>query len=59
MVHLTGGINGVLNGSIGKGIEGQMILEVPVQKGPIPQEILDLAILEKIKIRDILGHVYN
>jgi hypothetical protein len=36
-----------------------MILEIPVQKNPIPQSILDHADSKDIFIRDINGTIYN
>ncbi|MFJ8954911.1 WXG100 family type VII secretion target [Streptomyces sp. NPDC102381] len=43
----------------GKPLEGQMILEVPVQKQPIPQSVVDHAADLDIVIRDNLGNLYN
>ena len=40
-------------------LKGDMILEIPVQNSPIPQNILDIATNKNIKIRDITGKVYN
>jgi len=40
-------------------IDGQMILEVPVQNNPIPQSVLDEATKWDIDIRDVQGTVYN
>uniref|UniRef100_UPI00035C90BF hypothetical protein n=1 Tax=Paenibacillus ginsengihumi TaxID=431596 RepID=UPI00035C90BF len=40
-------------------LEGELILEVPVQTKPIPQAILDEATKKGIIIRDITGKVYN
>ncbi|MFK8299091.1 hypothetical protein ACI76O_11965 [Capnocytophaga cynodegmi] len=42
-----------------KQIEGEMILEIPVQKGKIPQDVLDFANENFIRIRDINGKIYN
>ncbi len=36
-----------------------MILEVPVQKGGIPQSVLDHAKDAGVKIRDIGGNLYK
>lgn len=43
---------------VGKELEGRMILEVPVQKSPVPQAILDAAKELEIQIRDTDGRVY-
>lgn len=40
-------------------LRGQMYLEVPVQKKPIPNSVLDYATEKFIKIRDINGRIYN
>ena len=40
-------------------LEGEMILEIPVQNAPIPQSVLDYANKNLIKIRDINGKIYN
>ncbi|WCF09245.1 hypothetical protein NDS46_04915 [Paenibacillus thiaminolyticus] len=40
-------------------LNGDLILEVPVQNKPIPQAIVDGATKNKIIIRDINGEVYN
>lgn len=42
----------------GQQLQGQMILEVPVQNGPIPQSVLDAANEQGIIIRDTNGTVY-
>jgi hypothetical protein len=42
---------------IGRGLDGRKILEVPVQNGPIPQDILDDAARRNIRIRDEQGRV--
>jgi len=47
------------NLQIGDGIQGEMILEVPVQKGSIPESIIKEANKHKITIRDINGLEYN
>jgi hypothetical protein len=43
----------------GQRLGGNMFLEVPVQKAPIPQSILDKATNLDIKIRDVNGKIYN
>ncbi|MEW4225848.1 LXG domain-containing protein [Rossellomorea marisflavi] len=40
-------------------LEGELILEVPVQTKPVPQKIIDEATEKGIIIRDINGKVYN
>ena len=40
-------------------LKGQMILEVPVQKEPVPESVLRYAAKEKIKIRDTEGTIYR
>ena len=40
-------------------LKGQMILEVPVQKEPVPERVLLKAQEEEIMIRDIEGHIYS
>jgi hypothetical protein len=47
--------NGALVGQV---LRGQIILEVPVQNGPIPQTILEAANKARLIIRDINGKVY-
>jgi hypothetical protein len=42
----------------GSTLQGQVILEVPVQTAPIPQSILDAASKAKVIIRDVTGHRY-
>ena len=55
----AGGANAGLEGSINTGIVGTQILEVPVQRNPIPQLILDEATNNKIIIRDANNNIYN
>ena len=43
----------------GKRLDGMKVLEVPPQRGPLPQSIIDLADDLDIVIRDTNGHVYN
>ena len=40
-------------------LKGQTILEVPVQKEPVPENVLLKAQEEGIMIRDIKGHIYS
>ena len=44
------------NGNV---LDGQMILEVPVQEVPVPESVLRYAAKEKIKIRDTEGTIYR
>ncbi|WP_309067888.1 hypothetical protein, partial [Microbacterium sp.] len=45
----------------GRVLEGDPILEVPVQNGTVPQEIIDYAngLEPRVIIRDVLGNVYS
>jgi hypothetical protein len=43
----------------GKKLSGDKILEVPLQKGEIPSEILEHASKNNVTIRDINGKIYN
>jgi hypothetical protein len=45
----------------GRSLDGDPILEVPVQNGPVPQSIIDHAngLEPPVIIRDVLGTVYN
>ena len=36
-----------------------LVLEVPVQKAPIPQAVLDHAAANKVEIRDVTGKRYQ
>jgi hypothetical protein len=42
----------------GQRLQGQLIMEVPVQTGPIPQAVLDAARRSGVLIRDVFGKVY-
>jgi len=44
---------------VGKPLDGDQILEVPVQNHPIPQAILDHASDRGVTIMDINGKIYN
>lgn len=46
-------------GMIGTSLDGEMILEVPVQTSSIPEEILAQAGARGIQIRDVAGRIYN
>lgn len=43
----------------GTTLEGRMILEVPVQDAPVPEEIIRFASKRRVIIRDVRGHVYT
>ena len=43
----------------GKRLQGQLILEVPIQRYPIPKPIIDAANSKGIIIRDVYGNEYN
>ena len=43
----------------GRDLKGQMILEVPVQKKPIPQNVINYADKLHIKIRNTNNKLYN
>jgi hypothetical protein len=48
------------NGALrGKKLEGRQILEVPVQRQPVPRAVLEEAKKLKIEIRDVAGNVYQ
>jgi filamentous hemagglutinin len=55
----AGGANKGLESSIGKGIVGDLVLEIPVQKAPIPQSVINEANKLLITIRDVNGKAYN
>ena len=50
---------GIFEENEGNILKGQMILEVPVQKEPVPESVLRYAAKEKIKIRDTEGTIYR
>ena len=50
---------GIFEENGGNILKGQMILEVPVQKEPIPESVLRYVAKEKIKIRDTNGKIYS
>jgi len=47
-----------LQSKIGERINGEMILEIPVQTSAIPQLVLSEANKWGIKIRDVQGKIY-
>ena len=50
---------GIFEENGGKTLRGQMILEVPVQEEPVPENVLRYAAKEKIKSRDTEGTIYR
>jgi hypothetical protein len=40
-------------------LEGDLILEVPIQRTPVPQQILDFASERDVIIRDEKGRILN
>ena len=50
---------GIFEDNGGNILQGQMILEIPVQKEPGPESVLRYAAKEKIKIRDTNGKIYS
>ena len=50
---------GIFEENGGDILQGQMILEVPVQKEPVPKRVLDYANEHRIKIRDTNNKIYN
>ena len=51
--------NAEVIGQGGSKLEGRMILEVPPQKGAVPQKVLDRATKKDVLIRDTNGKIYN
>lgn len=50
---------GHLGDIIGKPLRGDLVLELPVQPGGVPAEILEYADLHGVTIRDVTGTVYG
>lgn len=50
---------GIFEENGGDILQDQMILEVPVQKKPVPKRVLDYANEHRIKIRDTNNKIYN
>jgi hypothetical protein len=48
--------NGTLRGQI---LEGRQVLEVPIQRQPVPRAVLEEARKLRIEIRDVAGKVYR
>ena len=57
--NISGANAGIFKANNGKVLDGQMILEVPVQAKAVPKRVIDYASLKGIKIRDINNHIYN
>ena len=55
----TGVNKGIFELNQGDKLKGQMILEVPVQKKPIPQNVINYADKLRIKIRNTNNKLYN
>ena len=55
----TGANREIFKDNKGNILDGQMILEVPVQHEAVPQNVIDYANLKGIKIRDTNNHIYN
>lgn len=50
---------GHIPGAIGNPLEGRLVFEVPEQRYPIPQEVLEHAAARRVIIRDVNGRVYR
>ncbi len=51
--------NAQIPGIGGQTLQGQPVLEVPPQRSPVPQDVLDAARQRGITIRDTLGNIYT
>ena len=58
-LNRTGLNKGIFEVNQGRDLKGQMILEVPVQKKPIPQNVINYADKLRIKIRNTNNKLYN
>jgi len=58
-LNRTGLNKGIFEVNQGRYLKGQMILEVPVQKKPIPQNVINYADKLRIKIRNTNNKLYN
>lgn len=58
-LNRTGLNKGIFEVNQGDKLKGQMILEVPVQKKPIPQNVINYADKLRIKIRNTNNKLYN
>ena len=57
--NISGANAGIFKENRGRTLHGQMILEVPVQKKPIPQNVINYADKLRIKIRNTNNKLYN
>jgi len=57
--NISGANASIFKVNNGKVLDGQMILEVPVQKKPIPQNVINYADKLRIKIRNTNNKLYN
>ena len=58
-LNRTGVNKGIFEVNQGNDLKGEMILEVPVQKKPIPQNVINYADKLRIKIRNTNNKLYN
>ena len=58
-LNRTGLNKGIFEVNQGRDLKGQMILEVPVQKKPISQNVINYADKLRIKIRNTNNKLYN
>ena len=58
-LNRTGLNKGIFEVNQGRYLKCQMILEVPVQKKPIPQNVINYADKLRIKIRNTNNKLYN
>ena len=58
-LNRTGLNKGIFEVNQGRDLKGEMILEVPVQKKPIPQNVINYADKLRIKIRNTNNKLYN
>ena len=57
--NISGANAGIFKENRGRTLRGQTILEVPVQKKPIPQNVINYADKLRIKIRNTNNKLYN
>ena len=58
-LNRTGLNKGIFEVNQGRDLKGEMILEMPVQKKPIPQNVINYADKLRIKIRNTNNKLYN
>ena len=51
--------NPTLKALIGTRLQGRLVLEVPVQRVPVPREVLEFAAENRVQIVDVTGHRYR